>query len=66
MKKAKMIFILILIGIGAIIVLQNTESVQTNILWYTITMPRAVLLAVTALVGFAIGVIVCFSAGKKD
>ena len=66
MKKAKMIFILILVGIGAIIVLQNTESVQTNILWYTITMPRAVLLVVTALVGFAIGVIVCLSTRKSD
>lgn len=66
MKKAKMVFTLILLVLGAIIVLQNTESVQTNILWYSITMPRAVLLAMTALVGFAIGVIVCFSTGKKD
>jgi uncharacterized integral membrane protein len=66
MKKAKTIFTLILVAIGAIIVLQNTEATQTNILWYTITMPRAVLLVATALIGFAIGVIVCLSAKKKD
>lgn len=66
MKKAKTIFTLILLGIGAIIVLQNTATTETNILWYTITMPRAVLLVVTALIGFAIGVIVCLSARKKD
>lgn len=66
MKNVKLVITLVLLVLGAIIVFQNTDSVQTNILWYSITMPRAVLLIVTGLVGFAIGVIVCFSAKKKD
>jgi lipopolysaccharide assembly protein A len=66
MKKLKMIIALFLMAIGAIIVLQNTEAVQTQLLWYSITMPRAILLILTALVGFALGVIVCFSTMKRE
>ena len=40
-----------------IVVLQNTQTVETKLLLVTITMPRAVLLFVTLLVGFALGLI---------
>jgi uncharacterized integral membrane protein len=40
-----------------VIVLQNTQAVETKLLFVTITMPRAVLLLVTLLVGFALGLI---------
>lgn len=66
MKKAKLVLIIILIALGAIIVLQNTAEVETRILWYSITMPRAVLLLVTGIVGFAVGVIACMGTRKKD
>ena len=65
MKKVKLVFGVILVVIGAIIILQNTAAVETHILWYSITMPRAVLLLVTGLVGFALGVIACFKASKS-
>ena len=65
MKKVKFVVGIILVAIGAIVILQNTASVETNILWYSITMPRAVLLLVTALVGFALGVIACLHSLKK-
>ena len=57
MKRAKMIGILVLALFVGIIVLQNTERVQTHILFLSITMPRAVLLFLTALIGFIIGVL---------
>ena len=43
-----------------IIVAQNTESVQTNLLFFSITLPRAVLLFITFLIGFVLGWLVHF------
>ena len=40
-----------------VVVLQNTQTVETKLLLVTIAMPRAVLLFVTLLVGFAFGLI---------
>ncbi|MCA8922802.1 MAG: DUF1049 domain-containing protein, partial [Planctomycetes bacterium] len=41
-----------------VLVLQNTEVVQTRLLFMTVEMPRAALLLVTLLVGVVIGMIV--------
>ena len=65
MRKAKIIIILILVAVGAIIVLQNTAEVETRILWMSFTMPRAILLFVTAVVGFAVGLLVALMARGK-
>jgi len=65
MKRVKMIGILVLALSIGIVVLQNTESVQTNILFFTIIMPRAVLLFLTALFGFIIGLLASLSFGRK-
>lgn len=50
---------LILTGLAAllliIIVLQNTAAVETQILFWPISMPRALLLALAMLVGFLLG-----------
>ena len=43
-----------------VVVLQNTEPVSTRILFYTITMPRAVLLFGTTCIGFTLGIILSF------
>jgi uncharacterized integral membrane protein len=66
MKRVKMIGILILALSVGIIVLQNTESVQTKILFFTFTMPRAVLLFLTALIGFIMGVLPFFFIDRID
>jgi putative membrane protein len=58
MKKAKTVIIIILTLLVLIIVLQNTQPVETRLLFLTITMPKALLIIFTLLVGFAIGVIV--------
>jgi len=53
---------LIAAAVGAllvlIVVLQNTQAVETKILFLTLTMPRAALLLGTLLVGFALGYLV--------
>ena len=48
-----------------VVVLQNTQTVETKLLLVTITMPRAVLLFVTLLVGFALGLITATWLGRR-
>ena len=38
-----------------VVVLQNTESVDTRLLFVTVSLPRAVLLIVTLIVGLLLG-----------
>ncbi len=40
-----------------IVILQNTDPVQTRILFATVTMPRAVLLVVMLALGFVVGLL---------
>jgi uncharacterized integral membrane protein len=65
-KKAKLIAAAVSAIIAIILVLQNTESVETHILFAKVEMPRAVLLLITFLLGFALGVLGAFAiTGKK-
>ena len=57
MKKMRLIATLVLAVVVVILVLQNTEAVETQLLFATVTMPRAVLLLTTALIGFALGIL---------
>ena len=66
MKQVKIIAALILAIVCLIIVLQNTATVETKILFISITMPRAVLLLVTTAIGFALGVLVSLILCKKQ
>ncbi len=61
MQKAKIAAIALLALLVLIVVLQNTDSVETKILFFSITMPRAALLFGALVVGFILGV---FTAGK--
>lgn len=65
MDKVKHILWIVLLVLGAIVILQNTASIETKILFVTITMPRAVLLLITAVIGYAIGAITTLSLCKK-
>ena len=65
MERFKLGSIAVLIVLGIIIILQNTQPVETRILFMTITMPRAILLLVTTLLGFALGVLVSFFFQRK-
>ena len=66
MKKIKLVLIVILLVVIAIIILQNTESVETHLLFYTITMPRALLLLSTACLGYIIGLFSAIHIGRKQ
>jgi uncharacterized integral membrane protein len=66
MKRFKMISIAILTILGVIIILQNTEPVETKLLFLSITMPRAILLMGTTLIGFALGILVSFFFQRKE
>lgn len=66
MERFKLISIGLLVVLGIIIILQNTQQVETKILFMAITMPRAILLMVTTLIGFALGVLVSFLFQRKE
>ena len=56
----KKVRLYVMVGFGllaVIIILQNMETVETEVLFWKIPMPSAVLLAATLLTGFAGGVV---------
>ena len=66
MQRFKLITAAILALRGVIIILQNTEPVETKLLFLSITMPRAVLLLGTTLIGFGLGVLVSLFFQRKE
>lgn len=57
-NTVKLVLILVLALLVAVLVLQNTDTVETRVLFVTMSMPQAVLLFVTALFGFVLGILV--------
>ena len=57
MGKIRNIIIILLVVLAIIVIFQNTQAVETKLLFVTVTMPRALLLIVTFLVGLAVGFI---------
>ena len=56
-QKARVIVMAIIGLLVIIIVLQNTEAVETKLLFLKLEMPRAALLFGTLIIGFALGVL---------
>ena len=65
MSKIKLISLLVLAISTIVLVLQNTQAVETRLFFVTVTMPRAALLALTTLFGFAGGILVALGIGRK-
>ena len=65
MSSVKAVVIVILAILCLIVVLQNTEQVESRLLFTTVKMPRAVLLFGTTLVGFVLGVLAGHSRSKE-
>jgi len=57
MNKLKLVVIALLALVVVIVVLQNTQAVETKLLFLTLTLPNAALLFGTLIIGFAIGVL---------
>ncbi|MDD4071906.1 MAG: LapA family protein [Desulfobacterales bacterium] len=49
-----------------IIVLQNTAAIETRLLFFTVTMPRAVLLLLTFASGVIVGLLIAFGLTRKQ
>ena len=65
MQRFRKIAIVILVVLAAVVVLQNTSPVVTRFLFWEISAPRALLLAVTLLVGFVIGLLTAWRHGAS-
>ncbi len=66
MKRIKLIGALTAILLIVIVILQNTQPVATRLLFITITMPNAVLVGLSLLVGVAAGILVALTfSGKR-
>ena len=57
MKRVKIAGVVIALLVVVVLILQNTQQVETRVLFATIEMPRAVLLFVTAALGFGAGLL---------
>ena len=57
MNKVKFAAIAAIIVVVVVVVFQNTQPVETKLLFLTLTLPNAVLLFGTLIIGFAIGVL---------
>ncbi len=65
MKKAKLTGVLAAIVLGLVVILQNTQAVETRFLFLRFTAPNAVLLGLALLVGVAIGILLALVVGSK-
>lgn len=57
MSRFKLIIAAIIALLAIVVVIQNTQTVETKLLFVTVSMPRALLLLVTLLVGFVLGIL---------
>ncbi|MFC1597217.1 hypothetical protein ACFL5Q_04660 [Planctomycetota bacterium] len=66
LQTAKVIAVVVLVLLAAVVVSQNTEAVETKILFINITMPRAALLLVNLVIGFVVGFLVAGRVRRKS
>jgi uncharacterized integral membrane protein len=65
MKKMKLIGALAAIILSVIVILQNTQPVETKFLFIEITMPNAVSLGLTLLIGISIGILAALATSRN-
>ena len=63
--KVKTILILVLVVLALVIIVQNTEVVPIQILFWQLLMSRIILILLLLVIGFAIGFILARFTGKK-
>ena len=67
MRKAKLFGALGAVLLIVVVILQNTQSVETRFLFFTFSLPNAALIGLALLIGMAAGMLVALSlAGKRD
>ena len=65
MKKMKLTLAGICLAVFLIVILQNSDAVETRFLFVSVVMPQTVLLAVTLLIGFTLGALTMTWLGRK-
>ena len=65
MKRMKLIGALMAILLIVIVILQNTQPVETRVLFLTMTMPNAVLIGLTLLIGVTAGMLITLTLSGK-
>ena len=67
-SRAKMIVGIVVGILGAIIVLQNFQRVDTMVLLWRLTLPHAALLGIVFGAGFVLGAVLClmWSVGRRS
>jgi uncharacterized integral membrane protein len=65
LKRWKLFLIATLLILIVVVILQNTEAVRTEILFFSVTLPRALLLSVTTALGFAMGLVVAARSSRE-
>jgi len=66
MARLKLIAAFTAILLIVIVILQNTQPVETRFLFITITMPNALLIGFTLLIGIAVGIIAALALSTKQ
>ena len=66
MNRLKWIGAVLVTLVALFVVWQNTDTVQTDVLFWSIMMPQAVLLFGTLMIGFALGVLFMGRMRRKD
>ena len=66
MKNLRLYVAIALAVLAIVLILQNLEPVETRLLFVTMVMPRAALLAVTMLIGIATGVLLSLGYTRKS
>ena len=57
MRRIKLVLAALAAFLFVVLILQNTETIETKFFSATLTMPRAAILGFSMLVGFALGVV---------
>jgi uncharacterized integral membrane protein len=65
MQNAKAILIVVLGILALTLIVQNHEPVPTDILFWTVTMPRWALIVMALIIGFTLGALTLMFGGSR-
>lgn len=65
MNRPKLIIVLIIAVLVLLLIFQNLESCTTRFLFFSVTMPRALMLFIALAAGFIAGLLVVTMRGKQ-
>ncbi|MGH8005198.1 MAG: lipopolysaccharide assembly protein LapA domain-containing protein, partial [Limisphaerales bacterium] len=64
--SGKLVIFVILLVLIIVALMQNTPPVSLKFLFWTVAMPRALLILISAIVGLILGILLTLRASKKN